>query len=383
MGIRHGRKYFSTAIIFVIGLIGCEILCQEKIDPKNGVEDPDGKILWYDCKLLDVEGKGWTDTESFYDRLPAKAKGVVPAPVWDLSHNSAGICVLFTSDSPVVRVRWTLSNNPHTAPHMADTGASGVDLYSKDKDGKWIFMGNGRPDSVSNSAQIGIPANAECLLYLPPYNGVKSVEIGIPKDKTISKSAHLSRQKEKPIVFYGTSITQGGCASRPGLPSTAIVGRAFDIPVINLGFSGNGKMEMELADLLAELDPSLYVLDCLWNMSDEMVVERVPPFVKKLRSVHPKTPILLVEDSNFRNMPTSKGNAIRKIYDQLKKDGVEQIFILSNENMLGDDFEGTVDGCHPNDLGMMRQSEAFIEIIGKILNKKVLTKTPGKLRIEN
>ncbi|MDD5676729.1 MAG: SGNH/GDSL hydrolase family protein [Kiritimatiellae bacterium] len=339
-----------------------------KIDPKHGKADPDGNIVWYDCQLLKVEGKGWTDTAAYYDRLPAKAKGLVPAAVWDLSHDTAGICVRFTTDSASMQVRWSLLKDNLAMPHMPATGVSGIDLYGRNEaGGKFRFFGNGRPTGAKNRASFNLTAGSENILYLPLYNGVKSIQIGIPKGKTISIPKPSRRDRRKPIVFYGTSITQGGCASRPGMAATAIVGRELDVRVINLGFSGSGRMEPEMADLLAELDPSIYVLDCLWNMNPGQVNERAEPFVRKLREMHPGTPILLVEKSNFRNALTETGHILRMIHAKLIKAGIKGLYFLPNKGMLGNDFEGTVDGCHPNDLGMMRQAVVFIKSLTKIL----------------
>lgn len=345
-----------------------DLLQAEELASRHGAADPNGKTMWYDCRLLTVEGKGWTNTESYYDRLPANAKSAVTSTVWNLSHNSAGICVRFTTDASSIQVRWRLLDNSQSMPHMPGTGISGVDLYGKDQAGKWRFVGNGRPGEATNNATFTVTAGSDHILYLPLYNGVKSVEIGIPKERTLATPPPSPRDCLKPIVFYGTSITQGGCASRPGMAATAIIGRGLDVPVINLGFSGSGKMEPEMATLLAELDPSVYVLDCLWNMSTQMVSERVAPFVKKLRQTHPDTPILLVEDSSFRNItPTEKGRILRVIHERLKAEGMNQLYFVTNEGMLGDDGEGTVDGCHPNDLGMMRQAAILIKTLTPIL----------------
>src|SRR5262249_29415705 len=139
----------------------------------------------------------------------------------------------------------------------------------------------------------------EYLLYLPLYNGVKSVEVGVPKGAALTKASPRPADHAKPLVFYGTSITQGGCASRPGMVHTAILGRRLERPVINLGFSGNGRMEREMAELLAELAPAVYVLDCLPNMDAALVAQRVEPFVRTLRKARPDTPILLVEDRSY------------------------------------------------------------------------------------
>jgi len=347
--------------------------------------------LWYDCKDLGVEGKGWTDVQSFYDRLPAHAQGKAPDTVWKLSHHSSGLRVRFTTDAPSLQVRWTLAFEEIGKPHMPATGVSGVDLYAKDKDGQWRFVQNGRPTAMSNTAGFKPPygnfsplspgegqgvraqppaGNQEYLLYLPLYNGLKSIEIGIPKEHRISTPDAGSLRQRKTVVIYGTSITQGGCASRPGMAWTAILGRKLDATVINLGFSGSGRMEPEMAGLLAELNPTVYVLDCLWNMGPADVSQRIEPFVKKLREAHPDTPIVLAEDSSVRNVsPTAKGRILHTICEKLTAQGVKNLHFLSNEGMLGDDGEGTVDGVHANDLGMLRHAEVFAKALRPLLEE--------------
>lgn len=343
-------------------------LCAENAVSQKLNPRVDGETLWFDCKEIGVEGKGWTDTLAFYDRLPAKAQGKTSAGVWDLSHCSTGLCVRFTTDASSIQVRWMLLNGVTPMFHMPATGASGLDLYVKGTGGHWRFVANGRPSDMTSMATFAVSPGEQYLLYLPLYNGVKLVEIGIPKGRTISSSAALAEHR-KPIVFYGTSITQGGCASRPGMAWTAIVGRQLDTPVINLGFSGCGKMEPEMGDLLAELDPSVYVLDCLWNMSPDEVANRVVPFVKRLRNSHPNTPILFAEDCSFRNeCPTEKGRVLRQVLQKLGAEGVKNVFFLPSQGMLGEDSEGTVDGCHPTDLGMFRMAESFTKSLRPLLS---------------
>ena len=127
---------------------------------------------------------------------------------------------------------------------------------------------------------------------MPPPHSSMRYRSGVPKGSSIAKASPYPAGQDKPVIFYGTSITQGGCASRPGMVHTAILGRILERPVLNLGFSGNGKMEPEMANLLAELDPAVYVLDCVPNMVAAEITERVEPFVRALRSRHPETPIL-------------------------------------------------------------------------------------------
>ena len=256
-----------------------------------GLGSAETPTRWYDVRALTVEGKGWTDTKAFFDRLPAKAEGVVRPPVWGLSQDSAGLCIRFSTDATSLKARWTLRSNQHAMLHMPATGVSGLDLYVKTENGRWQWVAVGQPRDSSTSTVTLVSRlperTREFLLYLPLYNGVSAVEIGIPGDRRLEKGPARPESHRRPIVFYGTSITQGGCASRPGMVHTAILGRRFDRSVINLGFSGNGLMEPEMANLLAELDPAVYVLDCLPNMSAELITARVEPFVARFaRPIH-------------------------------------------------------------------------------------------------
>jgi len=373
------RMIAYAGIVFLLLIYTLsETAAAESIDPS--VEGVDG-LSWHDIRHLDVEGKGWTDTKSFYDRLPAKAEAAVREPVWDLSRHSAGMCVRFITDANEIQARWELRSKSLAMPHMPATGVSGLDLYVKGTDGKWKWLAVGRPTQFPvNSATLvkDIPEGTrEYLLYLPLYNGVSSVEIGVPEGSAIRK-ADPYPEGRKPIVFYGTSITQGGCASRTGMVHTAILGRRFHYPVINLGFSGNGRMEPEMADLLAELDPSVYVLDCLPNMNGQMVAERLAPFVKRLRELHPETPILLVEDRTYcdaflvtsrRQQNVENRRELHRAYSRLQSEGVKHLHYLSGDRLLGDDRDNlaTVDGSHPTDLGFMRQADAFYEVLKSIL----------------
>jgi lysophospholipase L1-like esterase len=341
----------------------------------------DVPIRWHDVRELEVEGKGWTDTKAFFDRLPARAEGIVRGEVWGLSRDSAGLCVRFTTDATTLSARWSLTSDRLAMAHMPATGVSGVDLYVKTEAG-WRWLAVGQPERTTANVAIlvkGLPAGRrEYLLYLPLYNGVSSVEIGIPEDRSLERGPARPADRRKPIVFYGTSITQGGCASRPGMAHTAILGRRLDRPVINLGFSGNGWMEPELAALLAELDPAAYVLDCLPNMTAKAVEQRVEPFVRTLRKAHPSTPIILAEDRTYSNAPivpaqrernsTSRA-ALKAAYDHLKADGVRSLYYLPGDSQLGDDGEDTVDGSHPTDLGFHRMADAFGKILEPILHE--------------
>jgi len=342
-----------------------------KLDPKKATREPDSKILWYDASELTIEGKGWTDTETFYERIPARAKSKVSKDVQTLSTHTAGIAVRFVTNAKKIKADWTVGG--FDMKHMAATGIRGLDLYAR-RNGKWEFEGTARPLENHTIATIGtfLPDMSgeptEFILYLPLYDKLLELKIGIPEDAFIAPASQRPSDKAKPIVFYGTSITQGGCASRSGMCHTAILGRWLDREVINLGFSGAGKMEPEMADLLAELDPVLYVLEALPNMTTELVKERIEPTIKTLRKAHPKTPILLVE--NPINPKTNQGNVeLRKIYQRLKYQKIPEIYYLSGESQFAGNENGTVDGVHPTDLGFYRMSQAYYPIMKKILKK--------------
>jgi hypothetical protein len=355
------------AILLTMGLGS---VSHESVQAQANPTEP--KLDWYDIKSFDLEGKGWSETKAPFDRLPPKAEGVVRKPVWDLSRHSAGMCARFVTDAPSIHARWTLTGTNLAMPHMPATGVSGLDLYVRDKDGSWQWLSVGRPTAQTNSGELvgGLAqGKKEFLLYLPLYNGVSSVEVGVPMGHECVKAPARPTERRKPIVFYGTSITQGGCASRPGMVHTAILGRKLDHAVMNFGFSGNGKMEPEVGALLAEIDAAVYVIDCLPNMTGDEVAERTEPLVRILLKAHPHTPILLVEDRTYSNAAflamqrvrhEGSRTALRKAYEKLVAEKAGKIHYLPGDKLLGDDTEGTVDSSHPTDLGFMRQADAFM-----------------------
>ena len=373
MQSNHFASKLTSAVVAAICLL---TISTEAASDKNLA------ITWSDIRQFGVEGRGWDDTKSFYDRLPAKAEGMVRPPVWDLSHDSAGMCARFVSDATTLRARWTLINSWLYLPNETAIANSGLDLYVKMTNG-WHWLAVGQPTAQSNEVTLVenlLPGKREYLLYLPLYNGVKSVEIGIPTNAVIEQAPPWGPGVRKPIVFYGTSILQGLSASRPGMVHSAILGRRFNYPTINLGFSGNGKMEPELADLLAELDPSIYVIDCLPNMVAGEIKARVEPFVRKLRAAHPETPIVLVEDRTMQDSFLIAGRMeyyhlkdraeLKAACERLEKSGVKNLYYIPGEPLFGDDGEGSVDGSHPTDLGFMRQAEIFAKTLGPILKNE-------------
>ncbi len=368
---------YLTLLLILLGPAGAN--AQEAIPADKGHKGAEEGTLWYDIKLLGLEGQAWQDVAAPFDRFPAKAEGKVRDAVWGLSRQSAGLCVRFSTDASKIQAEWELTSASLAMPHMPATGVSGLDLYARDDKGIWRWVANGRPGAQKNATLLvgGLEKKSrDYLLYLPLYNGVKSVEIGLPTDAVLHKAKPYPAGHEKPIVFYGTSITQGGCASRPGMVHTAIIGRWLDFPVVNLGFSGSGQMELPVAELMAEIDASVYVIDCLPNIGAAQVKERTEPLVKLLREKRPGTPIVLVEDRTFSDAFINLGKQkhhegsrgeLKAAFDRLTSAGVTGLYYLKGDHLLGDDNEGTVDSSHPTDLGFLRQAQAFTDSLRPIL----------------
>jgi hypothetical protein len=342
---------------------------------------PAPKLTWHDAKKFTIEGMGWKETKAPYDRLPAKAEKTVREQVWNLSRDSAGILVRFVADTTAIHARWTVTNKNLAMPTMTATAASGLDLYAADAKGAPRWLGTGRPSKIPTNTEplVGTirPGRREYRIYLPLRNAVASLEIGVPEGSPVEAAPPRTADR-KPIVFYGTSITHGNAASRPGMIHPAILGRRFDREIINLGFAGNGRMEPEVTALVAELDAAVYVIDCLPNLNPKQVMERTVPCIQKLRRARPDTPILLVEDRNYTDswlvpdrMERNRANqaALREIYAKELKGKVSKLHYLKGDDLLGDDGEGAIDGSHPTDLGFMRQAEAFAKPLSKILGK--------------
>ncbi len=331
-------------------------------------------LAWHDVTTWGVEGRAWPELERqrWFDRLPAIAEGSVTDKVWTLSRDSSGMMVRFATDSTEIWADYTLQRAKLNGVNMTPIGASGLDLYARDDQGDWRWVGLTRPNEQTVRGKIidGLaPGYREYALYLPLFNGIESLAVGVARDAQFTP---LEPRPAKPIVFYGTSITHGASASRPGMVHPGILGRRFDRPVVNLGFSGNGRMDPAVGELLVKIDAAVFVIDCLPNMNADMVLERCMPLVRQLRTGRPDTPIVLVEDRRNTNswiLPardahhTRNHAALRQCYQQLLAEGVTGLYYVSGDNLLGHDNEGATDGSHPNDLGFMRQAEIMEPVI--------------------
>ena len=336
-------------------------------------------VVYTDASVFPLYGKVSEQTNERYERLPSSLEGVSREPVWYLGRHSAGLFIRFRSNSTSIHARWESTFN-NTMTHMTDTGTKGLDLYAL-VDGEWRHVCSAQPQGKKSERCIIAnmdPVEREYMLYLSLYDGVKSLEIGVDEGSMLDLPAVDRPSREKPVVMYGTSILQGGCANRPGLAHTNIIGRRLDREVINLGFSGNALLDMEIAELMASVeDPGLYVLDYVPNASAQAIDEVGEQFFRIIRDAHPEVPVVFIEDVIFPHTifdnkileeVTKKNVAQKRLFKKLKKSGEKRIYYISAEGMIGDDGEATVDAIHFTDLGAMRYVDHVLPVIKRALH---------------
>ncbi|MET2983920.1 SGNH/GDSL hydrolase family protein [Aureibaculum conchae] len=342
--------------------------------PLLSTSQESNKVIYFGKDYFMLEGTKIADSlkENSYDRLPASYKEIVRKPVWELSKSSAGMSIRFYSNTTSISVKWTVLND-FKMNHMAETGIKGIDLYFNSEN-TWQYLNTARPTGIDNEALLinNMPTKMrEFKMFLPLYDGIVTIEVGVDSNSVIKKPL---KRNPKSIVFYGTSITQGGCASRPGMVHTNIISRKLNMDCINFGFSGNGKMEQPINELISELNPNFYVIECLPNMNAEEVADRTVPLVKTIREKHPETAIVFVE--NFIYEPSvlnkkmnlnigKKNKALKTEFTKMIKNGFKNIYYIDSKSATGEDHEGTVDGVHFTDLGFIRYADFLIDQFAK------------------
>lgn len=343
-------------------------------------------INWVSADSLPLLGKCIDPASAAmrYQRLPDSLEHIVKrADLFRLGRNTAGMAIRFTSDAPSVHVKWK-STGPNSMNHMTPTGTRGLDLYMMMPDSTWTFAQSARPDIFSANTEATViqniePLQREYMLYLSLYDGVDSLYIGAPDGYTVSQPCVNLPRASRPILYYGTSLTQGGCANRPGMAHTNILQRRFNRDIVNLGFSGSGQLDPEIAQVMAAVpDPALFILDFLPNVTYEQLDTLINPFVDILRQAHPEVPVLIIEEPDYpykrfdlkaaakvekrRALLREKVDALQKLYPG--------IHFLPSYGLIGFDEEATVDGLHFTDIGFLRYANALEPVITGLLNEK-------------
>ena len=316
-----------------------------------------------------------------YTRIPAYLKDSIRQELWDRGMNSAGIGIRFATNSKRIGIRYNLHSNFHMA-HMADTGIKGTDLYILSPEGKWQYVNTNRPskDSIQTKTYVEHMDGTmhECLIYLPLYDGVNWMEIGVDSDAVLIQPQVDNPRKKMRVMNYGTSIMHGGCASRTGMAATNIMQRELNVEMVNLGVSGEGKLVYPMARAMAQMDDIIaYIIDPVPNCTQMMCDTLTYGFIKLIRDARPNVPIIMVEgpmypyakfDSFFRDYLPAKNEAFRKNFERLKAEGDDNLYYVTCEGLTGPDEEGTVDGIHLTDLGFRAYADKLEWVLRSILD---------------
>lgn len=364
----------NLAVLYVLFLIGLTNTAAQETET----------YVWHDPleTLTKIDGQGWSSIS--YNRLPENAENLVRKPVWGLSRHSAGLSIRFISDAENIQIKYVVHGNI-AMNHMPATGVSGVDLYGKNTNGKWLWYRGlhsfGDTITTKYKTRSNQKTKREYQLYLPLYNNCKNLKVGVPKGRSIT---FLPQHEEKPIVVYGTSIAQGACASRPGMAWTNILGRKLDYPIVNLGFSGNGRLEPEVLAFVTDVPAELYVLDCLPNLSpnetntETEIKKRLRNSIQYIRKKRPEAKILLTQhagysdgkvDTDRKSVYETLNRWASEIFVELQRNNPRNLYMLTKEeiNLMNDAF---VDGTHPTDLGMEQYAKAYEKTIVPLLAKE-------------
>lgn len=350
-------------------------------EPESNGSGENSGFKWYNPKEYPqiVYGLHWFAKERIYRRLPRTPEYPVRDEVNSLADCTAGGQIRIVTDARKLAIRVNLAA-PASMDHMAATGQCGFDCYVDA--GKGLrYCGTTRLNRNSSEYEhvffdLSQHQEKKVVLNFPLYQGVKDVWVGVDKDSRVFIPYPFENNKK--AVFYGTSITQGGCASRPGMAYTNILSRKLNMECINLGFSGNGRGEPELALNICTMENiALIVLDYEANASAHGTLRSsLPGFIRILRGKYPETPILLVSQIIFASEILHPENNLRRenleFQKQLVKDLADQgdrnIHFFDGSNLLGEDFdECTVDGVHLTNLGFYRMAENLIDTVRNLV----------------
>ncbi|MGN1058923.1 MAG: SGNH/GDSL hydrolase family protein [Clostridia bacterium] len=302
-----------------------------------------------------------------------------------LMHNTAGGRVRFQTDSPYVAIHAVLEE-PAPLPHIAPTGIMGFDMYTKPSSlpGEPVYTACFVPhlgadgcsfDGVYHFAE-DTPVMRDVIIHFPLYSKVSALYIGLHENAGLSRPSPYTIQK--PVVFYGSSITQGACASRPGNCYTAILSRSLDCDILNLGFSGSAYGESAIADYIAGLSMSAFVLDYDYNArSEQELLDTHHRFYQIVREKNPELPIIMMSSPvaapTHLTLPKKHMNVSRVIimesYIKGFKSGDRHLYFIDGEALLGDvnAKDALVDGVHPTDLGFRYMANRVYPVLKDVL----------------
>ena len=336
---------------------------------------------YYNAADLNVIGKAIPTSKDF-TRIDTSAYRFNDKVIDEFACHSTGLAVLFATDSPFIKAKWQTSP-ANASENMTAIAQKGLDLYIR-QDGEWVFAGVGRPqmdkgpEYASHEGTIVksmAPGRKECLLYLPLYDRLDSLFIGVEEGSYIEPLENPFKYR---IVVKGSSVTHGLAASRPGMSYAARFGRDNGFYCFNLGFSGKSKLQEEYARYLADIENvDAFIFDAFSNPSAELINENFERFVDIIREAHPDVPLIFMqtERRESRNFDTwredfeakKQAAAEKAVRERMKTD--KHIYFIPSDDFLGDEHIATSDGSHPTDLGFTYMLESISPKILKILRK--------------
>jgi hypothetical protein len=328
--------------------------------------------------------------QNSFNRFPADAQSRIPSDAWNQAVRSSGLHVRFISNATSITINYNLSAQYTSNNWFSSVGANGVDMYAfkPGKGWQWCYpnskiVGTSFTYNQLNPDDSYYNSNGyEYVLYFPTFAITSSLSITVNNDASF-KFIEVP-QNIKPIVMYGTSIIHGSACSRPGNAITSIIGRTFsDRPIINLGFSGAGKVEPEVIDIINRIDADIYIIDCLPNYSTTSMPQYIEPRYKSavdtLTKYHPNAAIVLTEHVGYADMEMWKArkdlvildnSELRKVYQYFIDKGYKNLYYLSKEDININFAEDIADYIHPNDKGMYKFAEVYTNKINQILSER-------------
>lgn len=334
---------------------------------------------YVDAATLNICGQTLKSESNPYSRFDPTKYPLPNKHIVQMSTYSTGMYVMFSTDSKALHAKWQwvkrgLGNN------MTPILQRGLDLYIE-KDGKWIFAGVGRPsgDQTKCNSKWTLVKNMpegvkKCMLYLPAWCEVTELQLGVDEGATITGIESPYRYK---VLTHGSSITHGASASRPGMTYAARMSRYLGFDFVNFGFSGECKLQPEFAKIIAETEADAYMFDAFSNPTAKEIRERLEPFIKTVTEAHPDKPFIFLmthmrEDTEFneswRQFNIERRSTVRELMPQMEKK-YKNVYFLDAENVTSDDFDGTIDGAHPSDLGFTQFINKYQKRVQKILKK--------------
>ena len=341
----------------------------KKIDKNFVVEtkiDSDGTV-WQDALLPPFSLHGLVYEDGAYRRMPQSTAASVSPAVLTLHTNCSGGRLRFCTNSPYLSIRAQMQQ-VGAMPHASITGLAGFDLYAGAQHIKAFIPPLTTQDSYEGKLELP-KGTQEITLFFPLYAGVKKLQIGIADGSTLEAAPAYPNQK--PILFYGSSITQGGVASRAGMCYTNMLSRMLNRDIWNLGFSGSAKGEPAMADYIARQPMACFVYDYDHNATTIEDLESThEPMFRKIRQANPELPIVMLTRPRFvmNDFTQKRLDIIRRTYENAKASGDSNVHLITGQELMTlAQYDGTVDGVHPNDLGFSSMAQTLLPVLKSLL----------------